>query len=68
MTNTEELLNVIKGSGISITFLAEKLGISRTALYSKINNNVEFRASEISTLCEILGINTKGKEAIFFAR
>ena len=69
MTNTEKLKELIKDKGISITFIAKKLDISRSALYNKMDNKSAFNQYEIETLCEVLNIRTlKEKEAIFFAK
>lgn len=67
MTNTEELKVKIKKSGISITFIARKLGISREYFYKKMNNEADFKASEILAIARILGLNKKERDAIFFA-
>lgn len=67
MTNSKLLRDLIDGKGIKISYLAKSIGICRPALYSKINNEREFTASEILKLSEILGINLKEREKIFFA-
>lgn len=67
MTNTEMLKEAIKNSGVSITFLAEKCGISRVALYSKIEGDREFKQTEIAVLKEVLHLSQKDRDAIFFA-
>lgn len=68
MTDTEKLRNRIDLSGLKINYIAKALGISRAALSQKIANRREFKASEIATLCNLLGITAaKDKEAIFFA-
>ena len=68
MTNTLLLEDRIKQSGYKKSFIASKVGISAYALSLKVNNKKEFKASEINGLCEILGINTKDRMAIFFAQ
>lgn len=68
MTNTKALKQKIKESGLKIGYITEKLDISYHWLKKKIENEVEFKASEIQILCELLSItNAKEKEAIFFA-
>lgn len=68
MTNTTLLKERIKESGLRHDFIAKKLGIGTAALTRKINNRVEFKASEIKMLCEILGItDPEEREAVFFA-
>lgn len=67
MTNTELLKEAIKSSGVSITFLADKCGISRVALYSKIEGDSEFKQSEIAVIKEALHLSQKERDCIFFA-
>lgn len=68
MTNSILLNYKIKISGYRHGFLAEKLGLSRTGLYNKINNKSEFLASEIQTLSDILKLSPDERQEIFFAR
>ena len=65
MTNTKLLKEVIDASGMKLNFIAEKLNISRSALWKKINNKSAFNQYEIAELCKILKINNW--KAIFFA-
>ena len=68
MTNTKLLESYIKKSGLKRGKLAESLGISMAALKKKTNGDREFKASEIKTLCELLGIHdSEVMERIFFA-
>ena len=67
MTDTILLKKVIDESGISITFLAEKLGISRVGFYKKLNGETEYKASEIFKLQKILHLTDKARDKIFFA-
>lgn len=68
MTNSIELRLLINQSGIKYKIIAQKLGISYQSLKKKIDNDVEFKASEISAICLILNINNaKDKEKYFFA-
>lgn len=68
MTNTELLEKAIDDSGLKREYIAEKCGITRQSLASKINNKSLFTAKEIGVLCEVLRItDLKIKEAIFFA-
>ena len=69
MTNTEELLRIIRESGLKLGFIAEKLGLSRFGFSKKINNETEFKASEIDALCELLHIDSyEERLKIFFAK
>lgn len=68
MTNTELLNRIIKESGLKKKYIAERLGITGYGLQKKIENRSEFKSSEISILCELLGITSlKQKETVFFA-
>ncbi len=67
MTNTKLLNDKITKSGLKRNFIAEKLGLSYYGLKLKIDNENEFKASEISALCDLLNIKTvEEKESIFF--
>ena len=68
MTNSKELLKVISASGLKKKWIASKVGLSYFGLQKKINNESEFKASEIMTLCEILHIESAQRRSeIFFA-
>lgn len=68
MTNTELLKDYIEKSGLKLTYIAEKLEISRSALWKKINNTSSFDQYQIEKMCDLVGIRTlKEKDAVFFA-
>lgn len=67
MTNTKLLDEAIQASGISKTFIAKKMGLSRQALYNKLSGKFEFRVSEINTLQNVLHLTPEQRESIFFA-
>lgn len=66
MTDTAALKDAIRNSGMSLTYIADTLGITRCALYKKIDNITEFKASEIVTLKRILNLSDKERDDIFF--
>ena len=66
MTNTVMLRDKIESLGMSISFVAQKLGISREGLYKKLNNETEFKASEIVNLKELLRLSDTERDNIFF--
>ena len=66
MTNTEMLNKKIDESGLKKGYLADKLKLSRFGLFKKINNESEFRTSEIVALCRELKLTTKERDQIFF--
>ena len=68
MTNSKLLKDKIRESGLKMTFIAQFVGISRGALYNKINNLRPFTQYEIAKMCLVLRITElEDKEAIFFA-
>ena len=68
MTNKDLLEKAIKEKGLKKAFLAEKIGLTPAGFYNCLNNRAEFKASQINTLCDLLGITDLAeKEAIFFA-
>lgn len=68
MTDTVELNRIIDESGLKRRWLAEQLGLSAYGFLKKINNETEFKPSEITRLCELLSIKPLSKRmAIFFS-
>jgi hypothetical protein len=67
MTNTSLLEKYIGDSGYKKSFIAKKIGITAYALAMKINNETEFKASEIDGIAKLLDIDVHTKEKIFFA-
>ena len=66
MTDTKRLRKIIKDKGLTLTYIARELGISRETLRNKIENITEFLPSEINKLCKILDIVKKrDKNEIF---
>lgn len=67
MTDIIELEIAIKRARISKKELANRLNISLQTLYNKLNNSVEFKASEVLKICKILELSNADRERIFFA-
>ena len=68
MTDTKELNRIIHESGLTKSYIANKLGISLYSFQLKRENKRQFTAEQIKTLCELLNIRSlKEKERIFFA-
>lgn len=67
MTDVGILNKTISDSGVTITFLAEKLGITREGLYKKLNGKTEFKASEIVKVQNVLKLTDEKRDEIFFA-
>ncbi len=68
MTNIIELEVAIKRAQITKKELAHQIGISTQALYNKLNNSAEFKASEIAKTCDLLNLDRKDRDKIFFAQ
>jgi hypothetical protein len=69
MTNTELLMDYVKKSGLKLGYIAEQMELSRYGLSKKINNDTEFKASEIEKLCNLLHITSmEDRSRIFFAQ
>ena len=66
MTNKLELELQIKRCGITKRELARRLGISEVAFSNKVNNESEFKASEIVILEKELKMSKEQRELIFF--
>lgn len=67
MTNSQLLNEVITDSGLKITYIANKLGITREGFYKKLKNETEFKASEIVVMQKILNLSNSKRDKIFFA-
>ena len=65
MTDTKELKTRINDSGLKLTAIAEALGLTRQALWNKIENVNEFKASEIAALADILHLTESEATNIF---
>jgi DNA-binding phage protein len=67
VTDSEALNKVIENSGLKLTFIARALKLSREGFYKKLNNQTEFKASEIVKMQEILNLSNEQRDKIFFA-
>ncbi len=69
MTDTKLLRSIIDDKGIKLDYLRKALNISYSTLRRKIDNQSQFTAEEIDTICYVLDIkDLKIKEQIFFCR
>lgn len=66
LTDEKLLGDAIEKSGLKITYIAQALNLSREGFYKKINNQTEFKASEILKLQKLLNLTNKRREEIFF--
>jgi len=66
--NSGKLRDIIRDRGMKFISVADELGMTRCSLERKINNQAEFRSSEVIKLCSLLNItDVREKEGIFFA-
>ena len=66
MTDMVKLSELIEASGITITALAEKCGMSRETFYNRMAGKSEFKASEIYSLSNVLHMTQTERDSIFF--
>lgn len=69
MTNTELLELKIRESGKKKKYLAARCGLTPNGFRNCCRNLAEFKTSQVSILCEELGIKTlTERQAIFFCQ
>lgn len=66
MTDIEKLKKCIDNSGMTVTAVAEKCGISRETFYNRLKTG-DFKLSEICALSKVLNIDACNRNSIFFA-
>lgn len=67
MTDTLMLEMAIKRAGFIKREIAKRLNLSEMGLYQKMNNITEFKASEISSLYDLLNLKSlEEQQQIFF--
>ena len=64
--NTELLDKKIEESGLKVSFIIEKLGLSHNGFYKKKNGITPFRASEVYVLCDLLRITDENEKRLIF--
>jgi len=67
MTDTNALRSIIADSGLKYKAIAEIMGLTPYALQMKIDNETEFKASEIDTLANTL-MDMQQRDSIFFCK
>lgn len=60
------LRDIIQEKGYKHEYIAKQLQITRACFSQKINGLREFKASEIKTVTEVLGLNSQQRDKIFF--
>ena len=67
MTNTAKLKGRIVEKGYTLSSFSAAIGLSKPTLRAKINNIIEFKASEIEKICGLLEISFVESRDYFFA-
>ena len=67
MTNSKALRDWISEKGYKLKAVAAKLGITPYALQKKIDNENEFKGSQIATFVNEMGMTPSERDIIFFA-
>ena len=67
LVNLDLLRDYIRKSGLRISFICDRLGLSRESFRLKMNGTREFKVSEMKTLCDVLELAPDVRDAIFFA-
>lgn len=67
MTNSVLLRQKIDESGYKLVFVAAKCGLTYYGFLKKLNNETEFKISEVANLKELLHLTDAEVNVIFFA-
>ena len=65
MTESNALKSAIDNKGLKLSYIANKLGLSRSGLYKKLDGITEFKASEIAVLSDLLDLSAAEIHTIF---
>ena len=69
IVNVNKLRGKIVEQGITVEKLASQIGIDRSTLYRKMNNEGEsFTIKEANLICKALNLNGQEATAIFFSQ
>lgn len=68
MTKSNLLREKIDGCGFKLVFVAKQLGISYQAFLKKLNNETEFKTSEVMILKELLHLTDDEVMENFFGQ
>lgn len=64
--DTALLEDAIEKSGLKISYILDKLGITRQAFDRKRKGQYAFRQSEVYVLCDLLNLDDDMRSLIFF--
>ena len=66
MIDSELLKEKIEKSGYRFSWIAKQLNLSPFGMRKKVNGENEFKVSEVKKISELLNLNEKEREKIFF--
>lgn len=67
--NVNKLKGKIVENGMTVTMLAEKIGVDRATLYRKLSNNGEtMLVKDANAIVSVLGLTADEALAIFFSQ
>ncbi len=66
MVNSNMLKKKIDDSGMKIKYVAVQIGLTPAGFYKKINNESEFKVSEVVAITRVLGLSSNERDEIFF--
>ena len=66
MTNSKALRDWISARGLKYKAIAERMGITPYSLQKKIDNETQFKASEIAVFSIDFGMDVSTRESLFF--
>lgn len=67
MVNYPALTKAIEDSGLKMSAVADRLGVTPQGLKNKLNGTTEFKISEVQELCDLLRFTRHQRQQIFFA-
>lgn len=69
MINTKKLIKIIKDKELTVADVATAIGIDKSSLYRKINNDVKcgITVKEANKIVEFLSLSVDEANSIFFA-
>ena len=66
MVNSNMLKKKIDDSWMKIKYVAVQIGLTPAGFYKKINNESEFKVSEVVAITRVLGLSSNERDEIFF--
>lgn len=68
MIDTKRLRELMKESEWKLAYFCEALGLSKMGLNNKVVGTKPFTLPEVESLCELLHLDAKSRDEIFFAK